>query len=383
MYEAVILAGGLGTRLARIVKDTQKVMAPIAGRPFLQYVLDDLIDKGFSRFALAVSYKQEQIRGFFGSSYKGSEIIYSVEKEPLGTGGAIKRALSFIKSPYCAVVNGDTFFDVDYTALESCHLKNKADITLSAKEMFSFSRYGTIDINDDKKVLSFNEKKETARGYINGGIYIADKAVFERIEKSEFSFEKDVLEKSGTVIYAEIFSGFFIDIGVPDDYFSAGLSLPAHFGATSFKAVFLDYDSVICCKEKNHLYKCGDFEFIEGVPYALARLREAGYLLIVAANRAGVAKGLHIEKDVDILSRYLNEKLKDITRLDAVYYCPCHDNGSLKGYAEYPDCQKTNDLMIRKAVLDFRKKGINIDLSASIIVGNKESDILADRKSVV
>jgi D-glycero-alpha-D-manno-heptose 1-phosphate guanylyltransferase len=142
--EAVILAGGFGTRLQHIVSDVPKPMAPMdeAGTPFLQYVLADLARQGIRRVILSTGYKSEVIEQYFGGSFQEMELVYSREDTPLGTGGAVKQALTLCTAPDVFVLNGDTFFDVDLTAMRDFHRAQDADFTLAMKEMFNFDRYG-------------------------------------------------------------------------------------------------------------------------------------------------------------------------------------------------------------------------------------------------
>ncbi len=380
MKEAIILAGGLGTRLAKTVQDKQKVMAPAGGRPFLAYVLKDLKNKGFTKAVLAVSYHHEQIKTFFGSEYEGIKLLYSVEDEPLGTGGAIKKALTLCKENTVTVINGDTFFDVDFTALYDFHLKNNACVTLAAKEMPDCTRHSTLNISKNGKILEFKEKKPQKKGFINGGVYIVSKDIFSEAPAARFSFEKDILEKMTDGLFALKCDGYFIDMGIPEAYFRANTEIPLLFGENIFKAAFLDRDGVIC-KEKHHLYKTEDFEFIEGAPEAIEELREAGYLVFVITNQAGVAKGLYSEEDVNILHSFMLEKLRDITHIESIYYCPFHEDGAVKKYRKFSPDRKPGDGMIQKAVSDMKSKGIIIDLKKSILVGDKLSDIEAGKKA--
>lgn len=374
MKQAIILAGGKGTRLSHVVTDTQKVMAPISGRPFLCYVLDSLISKGFNSFILAVGYKSEQLCSFFGSSYRGAEIIYSVEHSPLGTGGAIKKAFSMCRESAAAVINGDTFFDANFTQLFDFHKKSGADITVAAKKMCNFSRYGTIDCDESGRICAFREKKYCDSGLINAGVYIVNKSLMSKIEKDSFSFEKELLETLSCKLYAEESDGFFIDIGVPEDYFSAAVSVPMLFGENCFKAVFLDRDGVIC-RERHHLYKKSDFEFIPGTCEAIELLREKGYLAVVITNQAGVAKGLYTEDDVRALHDYMLALIRDKAKIDAVYYCPYHKEAVIERYRADSYDRKPKPGMIERAVRDFAAQGIKIDLSNSIIIGDTERDI--------
>ncbi len=220
--EAIVLAGGFGTRLAHVVKDVPKPMAPVAGAPFLKYVLDDLVEQGVSRVVLAVCFKKEIIMDFFGNNYRGAEVVYSVEETPLLTGGAIKQGLTFCEDERVLVINGDTYFQTDLKSMRSLSEKVNGKITISVKEMFDFSRYGTVEITDSMEVVSFREKQLCARGYINGGIYDVKRDSLKNYPE-KFSMENDcfpeMLKKHD--IYAFKSDGFFIDIGIPEDYFKA------------------------------------------------------------------------------------------------------------------------------------------------------------------
>jgi D-glycero-alpha-D-manno-heptose 1-phosphate guanylyltransferase len=225
--EAIILAGGFGTRLSHIVSDVPKPMAPINDKPFLEYLLDYLLINKVNRIIMAVSHKREIIIDHFGCDYKGVPIVYSEEDTPLGTGGGIKKALSSCNEQNIFVINGDSFFLANLQDMLSFHRDNNFDITIAVKEMFDFDRYGTVNINE-KRIVSFEEKKATKRGYINGGIYILRKDILDSIKKDTFSFEKEFLENEDIKkdCGAYISEGYFIDIGVPEDYFKANEELP-------------------------------------------------------------------------------------------------------------------------------------------------------------
>lgn len=374
MNDVMILAGGLGTRLSHVVTDTQKTMAPVAGKPFLSYLVNRLIDLGAGRIVFAVSYHHEQIRAYFGDEYRGAEIVYSVETTPMGTGGAIRQALSLCRTENVFIFNGDTRFDAELAALEALHREKNAEITIAARKLTNVTRSGTLCFDAQGKVTSFNEKKTVGEGYINGGIYLVRRNITEHLPAGKFSFETDVLEPLTFDTYCTVSDGYFIDIGVPSDYFRAQTEIPLRSGIHTFKAAFLDRDGVIC-REKHHLYKPEDFEFIEGVPEAIERLREQGYLIIVITNQAGVAKGLYTEDDVNALHEHMKTLLRDRTFIDAVYYCPYHPEGSVERYRAVSPDRKPAPGMILRAVSDFRKKGIELDLASSILVGDTERDI--------
>ncbi|HFP7527996.1 TPA: nucleotidyltransferase family protein [Campylobacter jejuni] len=213
--QAIILCGGLGTRLKSVIKDIPKPMAPINNKPFLEFIFEYLKKQGIKEIILAVSYKYEVIKEYFKDEFLGIKIKYSIEKEPLGTGGAIKEALKFIKNE-AYVLNGDTFFDIDLSKLKL----NRSKICLALKQMNDFDRYGMINIDKHGLVISFEEKVFKKQGLINGGIYLLTKDIFNDFALQEkFSFEEFLQENYKNLkARAEIFDDYFIDIGVPEDY---------------------------------------------------------------------------------------------------------------------------------------------------------------------
>ncbi len=232
---AVILSGGLGTRLKSVVADLPKPMAPINNVPFLSFILEQLHRYKFDRIILAAGYKYEVMKSYFGSSYKGIKLAYSVEKEPLGTGGAILKASRLIESDYFFVINGDTFFDVDFKRMEELFLTSRSGLMLALKPMVNFERYGAV-VTYGERVISFNEKKFCKQGLINGGIYLIYKNwLKEKATEKVFSMEKDILEKfvNSEEITHYISDGYFIDIGVPEDYLRASEELPRLIGPLS------------------------------------------------------------------------------------------------------------------------------------------------------
>ncbi|HEG6758154.1 TPA: nucleotidyltransferase family protein [Campylobacter jejuni] len=213
--QAIILCGGLGTRLKSVIKDIPKPMAPINDKPFLEFIFKYLKKQGVKEVVLAVSYKYEVIQEYFKYKFLGIKIKYSMEKEPLGTGGAIKEALKFIKNE-AYVLNGDTFFEIDLSKLKL----NRSKICLALKQMNDFDRYGTVELDSENYIKIFKEKEFRKQGLINGGIYLLDKNIFKDfILQEKFSFEGFLQENYAKLkARAEIFDDYFIDIGVPEDY---------------------------------------------------------------------------------------------------------------------------------------------------------------------
>jgi D-glycero-alpha-D-manno-heptose 1-phosphate guanylyltransferase len=229
--EAVILAGGLGTRLRGVIDDLPKSMAPVKDRPFLGYILDQLSRHRITRAILAAGYRNEDIIAFFGNRYKEIELVYSVESEPLGTGGAILKAAESINSDSFLVLNGDTLFDIDLEDFRKSFKYSNASLSVALKPMVDFERYGSVNLKGDR-IISFNEKKYCSEGLINGGIYIINSNWLKAVSPAEkFSFEKDIMEKRvlADKINGYISDTYFIDIGIPEDYERAQKELPQIF----------------------------------------------------------------------------------------------------------------------------------------------------------
>ncbi len=225
--EAIILAGGLGTRLRDAVPELPKCMAPVGGRPFIRYVTDYFRKSGIEHFIFALGYKSDYFDEFFaeafppGSNTTGNRVSYSVslEQEPLGTGGAIRQACTLAKTGTVLILNGDTFFRIDLTALSGFHAEKDADCSLSLKPMKDFDRFGVVELDERQRVVDFREKQHYASGLINGGVYALDTRRFLNEGLPEkFSFEKDYLEKGDRSLYGIVQDNYFIDIGIPEDY---------------------------------------------------------------------------------------------------------------------------------------------------------------------
>ena len=220
MLEAVVLAGGFGTRLRAVVPDLPKPMAPVAGRPFLEILLSMLARKGVQRAVLSLGYQADLIVHHFGGRYAGIELVSEIETEPLGTGGALRAALSRCESDAALVVNGDTFLDLELDALAARWLRRRAPLIVG-RAVEDTARFGRLDVSGDA-LLGFAARGAGGPGVINMGHYVLPTALFEgqgALPKS-FSFEAGFLALRARELGFEIFvtEGLFIDIGVPEDY---------------------------------------------------------------------------------------------------------------------------------------------------------------------
>lgn len=226
--EAILLCGGLGTRLRSVVSDRPKPMADIAGKPFLHYLVKMLSESGVKHLIFALGYMGEQIEAYFqsGEDY-GLSISYSYEDSPLGTGGAIRNALSYVSGENVLVLNADTYFHTDYESLLREQLKNKAAMTIASRKIEDISRYGAILKDESGRILRWNEKMSSDRaeapcpGEINGGIYVMQKSLIEKIPEGKQSLENDCIPawlEDGLYLQAVPSDGYFMDIGIPEDY---------------------------------------------------------------------------------------------------------------------------------------------------------------------
>lgn len=221
--EVIILAGGLGTRLRSAVPDLPKCMAPVNDKPFLYYVIRYFQQQGVERFIFSLGYKHEIIEEFLQTtSIKNYTTV--IEAEPLGTGGAILKAMHQADAENVFVTNGDTLFKADVNALYELHNKKNSHCTLALKPMQNFNRYGVVMLNDNSSIKSFEEKKLYEYGLINGGLYCINKHHFLQHHLPEkFSFEKDYLEafQQEHHFFGYISNEYFIDIGIPEDFLKA------------------------------------------------------------------------------------------------------------------------------------------------------------------
>lgn len=381
--EAVILAGGKGTRLSSVIQDLPKPMAPINETPFLTYILEELHQQGIETAYLAVGYLREKIIDYYGNWYKNIKLFYVIEDAPLGTGGAIKKALTQTKTNTPIIINGDTFFSVDFTSLFNFHTKSNSYLTLALKQKENADRYGTVEISSEGLVKRFIEKQPNSKGLINGGIYVVNKEKLNLSRLPEvFSFETEVLEKEyqNGHVYGFPSDGYFIDIGIPTDYEIAqsDLTFPdlgASIGVNSSWTLFLDRDGVINKKRDNDYVKSIDeFEFLPNVKETISKLNQKFGRLIVVTNQQCIGKEIISESDLesihDHMSMEINNEGGSIT---AIYYAP-------HLVSENSIYRKPGAGMADQAKQDFPE----IDFSKCIMIGDSISDMeFGKRKGMI
>lgn len=220
----VLIVGGLGTRLRPALADRPKSLADIGGRAFITFLLDQLHDAGLTKVVLCTGYKGDMIEDLLGCRYRALDLIYSRESEPLGTGGALRHALDYFKTPTVLVMNGDSFIDVSLMEVLNKHFSQNPAVSMVVSYIEDVSRFGAVQLANEK-VLGFREKnQEIGAGFINAGIYVFDKELLSLIPNDTvYSLEKElfpVLAEEGKIGAFET-NADFIDIGTPQSFFQA------------------------------------------------------------------------------------------------------------------------------------------------------------------
>ena len=366
--ECVVLAGGMGTRLRSVVAELPKCLAPVAGRPFLAWLLDDLRGAGFDHIILSLGYRHEAVEDWVATLPGRDSITFVVEKEPLGTGGGVRLALEQAREERVFVLNGDTYFGVDFRAMQSFHLQSGAKATLALKPMRDFDRYGEVLCDEDGSVTAFREKQPCAAGLINGGIYLLRRDAL-RAMPERFSLEKDYFEPLAAAGALAGFrsDGYFIDIGIPEDYaraqrdFASGAWRPY-----PFDALLLDRDGVInVLRPGDYVKTLDEFVFCEGALEALRLLNPLFRRIVIVSNQRGVGRGLMSEADLEAIHAWMCGRIRDAGgRIDRIYVCTATDDADPR--------RKPNTGMIDEVRADFP----DIDPRRSFLVGDSDSDLL-------
>ena len=370
MSSAVILAGGLGTRLRSVLADRPKVLAPVAGRHFVAYMLDQLADAGFRDVVLCTGYMGEEVRRVFGSRFRRIELRYSQETEPRGTGGALLDALPLLRGDSVLVLNGDSYCQTDLTAFLQWHQSKRSQASQVLTHVPDVSRFGSVECDGEHRILRFGEKSNSGAGWINAGIYAVSKPLIAGISNAgPVSLERECFPawiEQGMFGYPS--EGRFLDIGTSDtlraaqEFFAPTPALSARNGHGR-RCVLLDRDGTLIV-ERNYLRDPSEVELLPGSIAALKHMRSLGLSVVLATNQSGIARGLLDEQKLDEIHERLRALLGDAdAALDAIYYCP-HMPG------QDCACRKPQPGMIELAARD-----LGFDPSDSFVVGDKACDI--------
>ena len=225
--EAIVLAGGLGTRLKNKIQGMPKPMAPVAGRPFLEILLNQLARSGYTRVILSVGHLHHVIQSHFGTAWRGIGIDYSIESAPLGTGGAIRASLAYATEENVLILNGDTYLQADYAGMMGFHIGQSAQMTIAVTRQPDVARYGGVILHQHR-IAGFEEKGRTGPGWINAGAYVLSRHIaWPPGVPEKFSFETDFLARGIGRLRLAAFKvdGFFLDIGIPEDLDRAQMEL--------------------------------------------------------------------------------------------------------------------------------------------------------------
>lgn len=336
--EVVVLCGGLGTRLRPVLSDIPKCLAPVGteGEPFLGWMLRWLEGYSVDHVVFSVGYLKERVKDFVKGREWPFSYDFAEEESPLGTGGAVRYALQFCREEKVFVVNGDTFYPVDLSAMPF-----DAPVSLALKPMRDFDRYGAVSVlpgersSGHLRVTAFHEKRPCKEGLINGGVYAIDRKRLDLGALPErFSFEKEVLEPfaARNRLAGWVSDDYFIDIGIAEDYERAEWAIPAWFGlqkaseiimSADADTLFLDRDGVVNRLRPNDYVKCWEeFEWMPGILQALARWAGKFGRIILVTNQRGVGRGLMSNADLaKVHARMMSEILASGGRIDLILVC--------------------------------------------------------------
>ena len=366
--ECIVLAGGMGTRLRSAVPDLPKCMAPVAGQPFLSWLLDDLEEAGINHIILSLGFRHEAVEDWVAARNNRARIDCVVEKEPLGTGGGVRLALQQAQEPDVFILNGDTYFSVDYAAMLSFHRKMGQRATLALKPMRHFDRYGEVCCGADGLIDAFREKQPCAEGLINGGVYLLQCDALAAMPE-KFSLEKDFFEPLAQQRALAGFrsEGYFIDIGIPADYeraqrdFASGAWRPF-----PYDALLLDRDGVInVLLPGDYVKRIGEFTFCPGALEALQLASSLFRRIIIVTNQRGVGRGLMTEADLASVHEWMLERIRQTGgRIDRIYYCTDTEPESPR--------RKPNTGMADEVLADYP----DIDFARSWFLGDSDGDML-------
>ncbi len=362
--EALVLAGGFGTRLGALTKETPKPVLPVGGKPFLQYVLWNLRRQGVQRAVLSVGYLADRVQEALKDV--DMEIEYVVEDEPLGTGGAVRLAADRLGERFF-VLNGDTLFDTNVVALDA--LKRPAAMALRAVP--DVARYGET-ILENGLITGFREKTGQGPGLISGGVYVLDKTLLKRLPEGVSSIERDLFVPlaADRALGGLPSDGFFIDIGLPETLDEANRTVPAW---RKKPLVLLDRDGVLNDNKDGYVHRPEDLSFMPDAPEAVRYLNDKGFLVAVVTNQAGIGRGLYDEPTFHAFMTHMQNRLAERgAHFDDVRFCPNHPEHGLGAYKVACDRRKPAPGMLLEAIAH-----LGADASKTVMVGDSETDVQA------
>ena len=371
--QAVILAGGLGTRLGTKTLNCPKPMQLVDQRPFLDNILWNLKRHQIDEIILSIGYLSEQFKSYYkdGSSLN-LKINYVEEDEPAGTGGALKKSLNLLDN-YFFLINGDTLFDINFHDLASSFIDEKIG-HLALNFVDDVSRYGEVKLQGSE-IVSFNEKGNDNSGYVNGGVGVFSKKLINFITESPCSLEKDIFPKllKKKLLTARKYNSFFLDIGIPETLKSAETLIPSW---RKKAALFLDRDGVINV-DHGYVHSMNKFEWIKDAKKTIKLANDLGILVFVITNQSGIGRGYYSVSQFIKLTNEINNKLIQYgAHIDQTYFCPHHPLYGIGEMKKNCNFRKPNTGMIDKAILEWK-----LDKKKCFLIGDKKTDIEAGERS--
>ena len=376
--QAAILIGGKGTRLGDAVRETPKPLLEVCERPFIEHIMLNLRRFGFEDFILLAGHQAEVVQEYYGEGSAFAQELRAnvrviVEPLPLGTGGALKCAQAHLNNEFL-LINGDSIFDFNYLDLSDCERADESENWLCRVALLpveSATRYGFVEL-DGARIKAFREKPaKPESGFINSGVYWMKSAVLDYIDTTPCSLERDVFPRLAAEerLVGRIYQGFFIDIGIPEDLQKARDSLVDKLQKPS---AFLDRDGTLNYDD-GYTHRVEEFRWIEGAKAAVKYLNDAGYLVFIVTNQAGIARGYYDAAAVEALHEWMQAELALVgAHFDDVRYCPHHPEGIVPELSISCDCRKPSPGMLSSLIEQWHP-----DLSRSFMIGDSDKDAAA------
>jgi D-glycero-D-manno-heptose 1,7-bisphosphate phosphatase len=375
--QAVILCGGLGTRLGRLTADTPKPLLEVGGAPFLDVLLFEIGRHGVRDVLLLAGFAHEKIERYARSTpiaqRFGLDVRVAVEASPAGTGGALRLAEPLLADDFL-LLNGDTWFDVNLLDLAPTDGGEPWLVSMCLRSVPDVSRYGRVETSGGRVTSIVEKPQGRGPGAINGGVWRVKRDLLQFLTP-HCSLETDVLPElvQRSLVVGRPRDGYFIDIGVPEALARAQTEVPAR---RRRPAAFLDRDGVLNV-DHGYVASRDRWTWIDGAQAAIKRLNDAGWFVFVATNQSGVARGLYDEDAVSALHADVGDELAAIgAHLDDVRICPFHVDGVVERYRAASDWRKPEPGMLLDLMAHWP-----VDRARSFLVGDQPTDVEAARRA--
>jgi len=369
--EALVLAGGLATRLGDIAEEVPKCLQPVAGRPFLDHLLWQLHRYGVRRVVLCTGRLHEAVAAHVGDgSAFGVQAVYSREPEALGTAGALALAAPLIEGDIVLALNGDSLCDCNLTELaRRLRAEGDADAAIVLGHVRDADRFGSVALGEAARVAAFLEKGPSGPGLVNAGVYCLRTEWLRSLNVVHSALERDefpALAARGRLLGLPT-DAPLLDIGTPESLVAAQDTVAAW---RRKPCAFLDRDGIINF-DVGHLCDPAQFDFTPGMPEAIRLLNDIGWLVVVVSNQAGIGRGKYTEAEFEAFTEWIDDRLAEGgAHVDAVYHCPHHPTAGVGEYRRECECRKPAPGMLLRAIAEWEP-----DVERSFLLGDKQSDV--------